>query len=574
MASIVRPAAVYAVLLLVGHAALAACGDSAKDAGFGAQGGGAGASSDGGASGSSGGGAGSGSSGSPGFGDASGGPGGPGGTVDPTTCAEAASSQSYVGCDYWPTPLTNPVWHVFDFAVAVSNPQSAPADVTISGNGVTQHATVAPGQLAKIYLPWNTSLKGPDWDACTDPPTWNQSVLVQGAAYHLVSSVPVTVYQFSALEYQPQGGPSGKDWSTCPGSTQMCTAPGYEGLSGCYSYSNDASLLLPSTAMTGDYRLMGLTSGVLNGGYAAITGIEDGTTVTVTLSKTATVAAGGGIQAAGPGATVSFTLGAGDVFELVTPDATQMEDLSGSLLKASKPVQVIGGHPCRALPDSDQNATCDHLESSVFPVETLGKHYVFSAPTGPNGTPVGQLVRIYGNVDGTTLSYAPSTPGTCPTTIGAGQVVDCGIVSSNFEITGDHEFGMGLFQQSAEYVDPTHPDNPLGDPSMSLAVAVEQYRTRYIFLAPGDYAVDYADVVAAPGTKLLLDGSPVAVSPENVDSSYAVLRIPLQVGATGGAHVIEGSSPFGIQVLGYGYQTSYQYPGGLNLRFIAPPPAQ
>jgi hypothetical protein len=28
----------------------------------------------------------------------------------------------------------------------------------------------------------------------------------------------------------------------------------------------------------------------------------------------------------------------------------------------------------------------------------------------------------------------------------------------------------------------------------------------------------------------------------------------------------------GIQVLGYGLYTSYQYPGGLNLEIIAPPP--
>jgi hypothetical protein len=28
----------------------------------------------------------------------------------------------------------------------------------------------------------------------------------------------------------------------------------------------------------------------------------------------------------------------------------------------------------------------------------------------------------------------------------------------------------------------------------------------------------------------------------------------------------------GIQVVGYGSYTSYQYPGGLNLTLIAPPP--
>lgn len=35
------------------------------------------------------------------------------------------------------------------------------------------------------------------------------------------------------------------------------------------------------------------------------------------------------------------------------------------------------------------------------------------------------------------------------------------------------------------------------------------------------------------------------------------------------AHVLEGSAPIGIQVMGYGDNTSYQYPGGLNLSAIS-----
>src|SRR5437660_1040789 len=33
---------------------------------------------------------------------------------DPQTCAEATASKSYIGCDYWPTVLMNPVWSIFD----------------------------------------------------------------------------------------------------------------------------------------------------------------------------------------------------------------------------------------------------------------------------------------------------------------------------------------------------------------------------------------------------------------------------------------------------------------------------
>jgi hypothetical protein len=505
-------------------------------------------------------------------------PTGAAGVADPTTCAQAASSFSYVGCDYWPTSVANDVWSIFDFAVVVSNGQSVAATVTVTGpNGFSQQAMVAPGDLTKIYLPWNPDLKGPDFDLCSNAPNWGQSVTSPGGAYHLVSSVPVTVYQFNALEYQPLGGPSGKDWSACPG-LQTCMDqgdPDYGTTIGCYSYSNDASLLLPSTAMTGNYRLMGIGSLVGQGSYFAVTATQDNTSVTITLSQNATVAAGGNIQAAGPGGTVTFTLDAGDVAEISGPGASTSEDLSGSLLQASLPVQVIGGHPCYPIPNDDPNATCDHLEASVFPAETLGKDYVVNAPTGPLGAPVAQLLRIYGNVDGTTLSYDPAPPSGCPTTIDAGEVADCGIVGDAFEVTCDHEFGVGLFMQSADVVDPNdQPPYQLGDPSMSFAVAVEQYRSSYIFLAPSDYETSFADVIVTSGTTLTLDGAPVSVTPTMINETYSVVRIPLQVGSTNGAHSLTGSSPFGIQVLGYAPYTSYQYPGGLDLQLIAPPPTQ
>jgi hypothetical protein len=505
-------------------------------------------------------------------------PSGAAGVPDPTTCAQAVSSFSYVGCDYWPTSVANDVWSTFDFAVVVSNGQSVAASVTVSGpNGFSQEAMVAPGDLTKIYLPWNAALKGPDFDLCSNAPGWGQSVTSPGGAYHLVSSVPVTVYQFNALEYQPQGGPPGKDWSSCPGlgTCEEQGDPDYGTSIGCYSYSNDASLLLPSTAMTGNYRLMGIGSLVGQGSYFAVTATQDNTNVTITLSQNATVAAGGNFQAAGPGGIVTFTLNAGDVAEVSGPGASTTEDLSGSLLKANLPVQVIAGHPCYPIPNDDPNATCDHLESSVFPAETLGRDYVVNPPTGPLGAPVGQLLRIYGNVDGTTLSYDPAPPSGCPTTIDAGEVADCGIVGDAFEVTGDHEFGVGLFMQSADVVDPgDQPPYQLGDPSMSFAVAVEQYRSSYIFLAPSDYETSFADVIVTSGTTLMLDGAPVSVAPTTINETYSVVRIPLQVGSTNGAHTLTGNSPFGIQVLGYAPYTSYQYPGGLDLQLIAPPPSQ
>ncbi len=481
---------------------------------------------------------------------------------DPKTCAEAKDNKTYLGCDFWPTVVGNVVWSVFDYAVVVANAGDAPATVNVEQNGVMlQTAQVAPNSLTTIYLPWVPELKGPDSDSCGHPTPFTGSVRKDGGAYHLVSSVPVTVYQFNALEYQAQGGPPGKDWSSCP-STQ-CQVP-------CLSYTNDASLLLPSTAMTGNYRITAQAGWQVTniGAYFAVTGTQNGTHVTVYLSGTAKVLAGGGIPATTANGVVTFDLDAGDVVEVVS-DATS--DVSGSLVKASAPVQVVTGMQCVDLP-STQGA-CDHIEETVMPAETLGKHYFVAVPTSPHLTTFGHAVRIYGNVDNTTLTYpSGNPPAGAPTTINAGQVVALGIVNQNFEITGDHEFAVDTFLLGASLVDAqTAPAMQLGDPSQSQATPVEQYRKKYVFLAPNDYVENYIDVVQPMGASLTLDGTPAVAALTSIGSGFGVARMQLGPG-NGGAHVLESDQYVGLQVIGYGLQTSYQYPGGLNLEVIAAPP--
>ncbi len=493
-------------------------------------------------------------------------------TGDPVTCAQAAAQKSYIGCDYWPTVVANNVWSIFDFAAVVANAGQNTADVTVTGpGGFSKKVSVAPQQLVTVYLPWVKDLKGPDYDAQTAATPMTSSVFSAGGAYHLVSSFPVTVYQFNALEYQGKGGPPGKDWSACPGGpNNPFGAP-------CDSFSNDASLLLPTTAMTGNYRVAGIhgwtedngPNGPIDvmGAYFAVTGTADGTNVKVKISATGSVLAGGKIAQTGPGGVLSFTLNAGDVAEVVGP-VGQAFDLSGSQVSADKPVQVIAGVPCINIPKGVP--TCDHTEESVLPAETLGKHYLVTVPTGPKGKPVAHNVRIYGNVDGTRLSYGGGAP--CAATVNAGQVLDCGMVNKDFEVTGDHEFSVASFMPGGSMVDPGGGNSAEGDPSQSQMIAVEQFRTKYIFLAPADYDISYVDVVAPTGTNLTLDGTgaSAAITPVGVNG-LGVARIKLGAGQNG-AHVMTGDKPFGIQVIGYGIATSYQYPGGLDLKGIAPPP--
>ncbi len=211
------------------------------------------------------------------------------------------------------------------------------------------------------------------------------------------------------------------------------------------------------------------------------------------------------------------------------------------MIKASQPVQVITGIPCIYLPEcanGQQCGACDHMEESVFPAETLGKDYVVTKPSGPEGTPVAYWAKLYGNIDGTQLSYpSGGQPGTAPTTINAGQVVDLGQITNDFEVKGDHEFAVATFLLGAAAINPTDPDHK-GDPSESLPTAVEQYRTKYIFLAPTDYSVNYVDLVGPPSAQVTVDGAPVPgtlFTPIGT-SSFGIAHLNLINSNVAGAH--------------------------------------
>jgi hypothetical protein len=488
---------------------------------------------------------------------------------EPATCEAAADARSYVGCDFWPTVTLNAVWSIFDFSVVVTNVGSEPADITVEGGaGAVASATVPPLGLVKLFLPWVPELKGADTDLCGQTSGQAESILAAKGAYHLRSSRPVIVYQFSALEFRGAGGPAGKSWAACPG-LSPCPMSGQP--NGCFSFTNDAAILLPSTAMTGNYSVTTLPPGNAQS-FFAVTATQDGTTVTLKLGAKAKVLAGGGLKAGGPGKIIKQALDAGGVLQVVSDGDDS--DLSGTLVQADHPVQVIAGSGCAALPGANPggpDTTCDHLEETVLPVETLGKRYLVATPTGALGAPVPHAVRIYGSVDGTTLTYPAGMPPGAPTSIGAGESVDLGQVKQDFEVQGDNEFAVGTFLLSAAIADPDDIVSR-GDPSQSQAVTVDQFRRSYVFLAPDDYDVSFVDVIMPTGAEVTLDGSPLpAVATPIGASGYGVARVRLGLGQSG-AHALQSDQPVGIQVLGYGSYTSYQYPGGLDLKAISPPP--
>ena len=570
-------------LLLLGALCACACAtggsggvyDSADGGSSGAQGGASGAGANGGGSdvvveGGAGGGAGAGS--------------------EPAlSCAEAAEGRTYVGCDFWPTVVFNPVYREFDFAVVVANGQAATAQIEVSApGGFSTSRSVTGGSLATIVLPWVSALKGPEFSRVdTTNGRVTESVRVDDGAYHLTSSVPVTAWQFNPLQYKkPVSG-----FSEC-GTTF--------GTESCFSATNDASLLLPSTAMTGNYRvatrseIRGGSNGeayTSNAAAIAITATEDDTEVTLAFppgcgSETwdptvlgPCVAAGTGVSNANAGDVVVYTLSAGDVLQLLGEWAQgyglKHADLSGTVINATGPLQVIALNPITNLPDSAANA--DHIEETLLPGEVLGKTYVVVAPTAPEGfAKGGHIVRLFGNVDGTVLTYPEGQPNGAPMSLDAGEVVEFGPTLAPFVVTGTESFVVASFMLGGSMQGfgscPNYPCT--GDPAMSLIVTPEQFRKDYTFLAPIDYDSNFADILVPEGATATLDGIVVSASAHAIgNSGWSLVRAPLDANQ-GGIHRLttDDDRGLGLQVVGFGHATSYYYPGGMNLELIAPPP--
>jgi cysteine-rich repeat protein len=436
------------------------------------------------------------------------------------TCAVSALGSSYLGCDYYPTITNNALLSqsVGDFAVTVANSGTKTANVTVTQGATTvTTTTVAAGDVAVIVLPW-TSL------------ATARTVLVPDGAYRVRTDQPVTVYQYNPLNYQKSG--SG------------------------YTYTNDASLLLPTNTWTGNYMVVGRNDWQGYPGLYAVVAKEDNTTVTLLPSATGkSIYAGAGVAADGTG---TVTLNEGDVLHVTSSGDTaqpSLVDVTGTRIQADKPVEVIGGHECTDVP---YNITaCDHLEEAMLPIETLGSDYLVSPPLSA-GTPRVRMVRIIATEPNTTITYNPPQAG-APTTLAAvGSYVEINQTTAAFEITADHRIMV------AEYLVGQTLDSKPGDPAMVLAVPVQQYRTHYLFHAPTNYESSYVNITAPTGTTVTLDSMTLAAGTAIGGTGYSVISVELDKTGTGN-HVIDASDRVGITVYGYGQYTSYWYPGGLEL---------
>jgi hypothetical protein len=331
-------------------------------------------------------------------------------------------------------------------------------------------------------------------------------------AYRVTSNYPVISYQFNPLE-------------------------------NVSVFSNDASLLVPTNSLDGNYRVIGwpqqwsVTDDPETNGreeiraFMTIVGTQANTRVEV--NATADIIPGGPLRMRQPaGMPFAVTLGPFDVLNLET--GAFLADFTGSQVTADKPVAVFSGTECSDVPfwrtSAERQPACDHIEEQLFPAQTIGQRYVASrsSPRTTAVTNAGAMVAQVNEPEWFRVMNPGSAPvhveTTLPTDINVpggptlefdleeGESYDIRALA-DFVIRGNGRVSVAQFMgsQNTTGIPLTLPG---GDPSMIVVPPVEQWRSNYVFLTPNKYAFDFVQIVARPSAVVYLgDGlneTPVA----------------------------------------------------------------
>lgn len=461
------------------------------------------------------------------------------GPIIPTTCDEAASGKSTVGCKFFAVDMdAHDGVEGSQYAVGVANVQlAAMATVTVEvkEGGVWQTIggpqPIGPLQLFTFNLP----------DRHTD-----DSALKVGGAYRVTSDVPVVAYQFNPVD-------------------------------GASSYLSDAAMLYPAAALDTVNQVTGWKSMFDNSetfqhSYATVIATADGTMVTVDPSVV--TAAGPGVPQGAPGAPFSLPLQEGDVLSVAVQKIP--DSMTGTKITSNKdhPVAVFAGQECALIPAAV--CCCDHLEEQLAGVRLWGKNFIAARmPVRNPGSPEATLWQIYASEDGTNVTITSDAGVTgIPAKqflLNQGEVTEMYVSGppgeeGDFEISADRPIAVYGYMVGSENF-----GSDIGDPAMVAMAPTEQYLPRYVVLVPGTWLNDFAVLTRPVGAQILLDGVAIPDSAFNpvAATGFEVARVLVP----DGVHVLDGGvEPFSVVIVGYDQWDSYAYLGGTGTGKINPNP--
>lgn len=463
-------------------------------------------------------------------------------------CEVASATPSSLGCEFLAMRIRSsnggedPA-EVYD-ALIVGNPGEAAVRLQLylvpegshQQEAVGDPVVLAPGEAHSFPLGGET-ISG-------------QATVRSGGVYRVVSDLPVAAYLHSPLQN---------------------------------SDSNDSSLLLPVAALRQDYVVTSYPGYVSDpkqlGGrpsYFDVVVLENWTRVEW-VPKRPTSGNGANVLAAAAGELSGVTLHKHDVLQLGATEPADLDfavqDISGTVIHADKPVWVLGGTSCARVP-YDSPGNCNHLQEQLIPTEYWGNRYY--AAHSPLRGQEKHYWRVYAGADGVSVTTNPPQPGGLFTLAKKGDFVDLAV--ANGKSFAFH--GTGPFMP-VQYLGGNAEAAKTGDPAMYQTIPVQQHLKRYVFVTGIGYPLNYAQVVREhDGAEVYINGVLVEdyyfvnggyyeENGEKLPLSFDAADVLLDAGEQARVFVVESEEPFGVSVIGYssgaGGYSAYAYPGGMAL---------
>lgn len=256
-------------------------------------------------------------------------------------------------------------------------------------------------------------------------------------------------------------------------------------------------------------------------------------------------------------------------------------DLTGSLVRASKPVAVFAGQHRALLPLQYRGtyASRDCLVEQMNPIRTWGKNaYVTPLALSSTELTVGyDLYRVVAAYDST----AVVVDGNERALLNAGEFYEDSLTSAK-EVRTSRPALTAQFKKSSGSTG-QFDFTRVGDPFMMLVPPSEQFLNQYRFISIQSYL--YAQVAGGPITvvdsiyteqwlNVVIPTSSVStVRLDNVQIASTTFQSIgstsfswAKISVTDGVHEITADTLFGIYVYGYGLANSYGYIGGMSFR--------
>ncbi len=339
-------------------------------------------------------------------------------------------------------------------------------------------------------------------------------------------------------------------------------------------FTSDAFLVFPAEVLGEDYYILSYNSDSYSynpnsrtPSQFAIVASEDNTSVTIKPS-TATFVNGIGEQ--------KITLNRGDVYLVQSKidKKNKNPDLSGTIVKANKPIAIFSGHQRARIPVDTifRNASRDILVEQLQPFKNWGKNAFIVPLVQPYSICIegNDIFRIIAGTDSTKI-YLNDT---YITTIDEGEFFEA-LADKLFVIKASKPISVAQYKKTSKYISS---DLNISDPYMLLIPPKEQYLNSYRIInteswdySPrGGYYKAFSEhyiTLIVPDDALnsiTVDGKsiPIRKFKPILKSGYSFINYP----TSAGVHSINANAPFGIYVSGFGMANSYGYLGGMNFK--------